>query len=172
VTCGTVKIESKQSLCHVDISVTTPSHAAFPARSRPAAPWGSRGRRCPDAHAWTRMSAPSHAAPPASSWPTVPLQVPRPAVPRCACVDSWLGRPVHGQWSPLGPQTAVQLRVAPCSSAAVRSRLAVRSLPAGPVGSRCGRCLADSTGACGLVPVMRSRRQRSASGWAVRYGPW
>ena len=27
-------------------------------------------------------------------------------------------------------------------------------------------------GACGLVPVMRSRRWRSESGWAVRYGPW
>jgi hypothetical protein len=27
-------------------------------------------------------------------------------------------------------------------------------------------------GACGSVPVMRSRRWRSASAWAVRYSPW
>jgi hypothetical protein len=33
-----VRIESKQSLCHVDTSVTTPSHAAPPAHSWPAVP--------------------------------------------------------------------------------------------------------------------------------------
>jgi hypothetical protein len=34
------------------------------------------------------VTAPSHAALPASSQPTAPLWVPRPAVPRCACVDA------------------------------------------------------------------------------------
>jgi hypothetical protein len=59
-------------------------------------------------------------------------------VPRCRdvmmCQRAAPGvpRPAHSQWSHLGPLPAVPLRVAPCSSAAVRSRPAVlqqRGLP-------------------------------------------
>ena len=68
-----------------------------------------------------------------------------------------------------GPLTASGPARAHCRlpSAASRSAVQLRRDPrCRPVGSRGRRC---TRGACGSVPVMRSRRWRSASGWAVRY---
>jgi hypothetical protein len=140
-------IESSRSLSHVDIRVATLSYAAPPARSRPAVPCGSHGRRCRDTHASTRRSAPNHAAPHACSRPAIPK---RSRGRRCQDV-----RPARGQWSRLGPRPAVPLRTAPCSSGVALA------LPAVPVWPTAGGARAPR-GACCLVLVMpvRSRRWR------------
>ncbi len=105
-----------------------PSRAVPPARSRPAIPKGSRGRRCRDVHVSTRSSCgPCTAHGPGRAHSRRCRVVQRRAAP------AW---PAHGPRSQLGPRPAVH------------------------------------RGACGSVPVMRSRRWHSESGWAVRYGPW
>jgi hypothetical protein len=100
------------------------------------------------------MPDPSHAAPPARPKPTVPLRVPRPAVPRWACVDRSPPRPVHGRWSRLGPRPTVPRSPAPCSSGAARARPTVPVGPAAggaPRSMRPGAGHAESDGADGVV---------------------
>ncbi len=132
-----------------------------PARS-PRSPCGSRGRRCQVG--MRRRVGPLRVA-----------QLLRPA--RSPRSQEWSRgrrcRDAHASTRSLrGPSTAdgpgwahgrrcrfVQRRAAPAWPAhGPRSQLVPR--PAVP------------RGACGSVPVMRSRRWRSESGWAVRYGPW
>jgi hypothetical protein len=79
------------------------------------------------------MTIPGHAAPPARPQPTDPLRVPRPAVPRWACVDAKPPRPVHDRWSRLSPWPTVPRSTAPCSSGTARAR------PTVPVGPAAGR---------------------------------
>jgi hypothetical protein len=123
----------------------------------------SRGRRCRGMHTTTR------------SFPLRVEQLLRPAYgPRSQewsrgrrCRDAHAStRSLRGPSTAGGPGWAhgrrcrfVQRRAAPAWPAhGPRSQLVPR--PAVP------------RGACGSVPVMRSRRWRSESGWAVRYGPW
>jgi hypothetical protein len=87
-------------------------------------------------------------------------------------------RPARGPQFPKGPAAGgpdmlMRQRVAP----------AARARPVVPVGPTAGVAASRSTvqlrrgsqpvvpcGACGSMPVMQSRRWRSASGWAIRYG--
>jgi hypothetical protein len=93
------------------------------------------------------MPDPSHAAPPARPKPTVPLRVPRPAVPRCACVEARTPRPVHSRWSRLGPRPTVPRCTAPRSSGVAHARPTVPVGPAaggGPRSMRLGAGHAES----------------------------
>ncbi len=141
--------------------MTTPSHAAPPPSRGPRSPVGP-------AAGGAEMSMRRRVGPLRVTQLLLPARGPRfpksPAAggarPRCACVDAsrLLPRPSHGQWSRLGPLQAVPLRVAPCSSAAVRSR------PAGPVGSRCWLCLVEHAAWC--------RSCRVADGVVHQVGPY
>jgi hypothetical protein len=126
---------------NVDIRVTTlslTSHAVLPARSRPAAPLGPaaggaemRMRRRVGPLRVTQLLRPARGPQsPCGSRGRRCRDVPHASTrgfrgPRLDSGPGW----AHGR--------AVPLRVAPCSSAAVRS------WPAGPVGSRGWRCLAE-----------------------------
>jgi hypothetical protein len=135
---------------------------------------------------------------PGISPPRGPLRVPRQAVSRCACVTR-RSAPSHADLRPArsprfpkglaagGAEMCMRRLVAPAvrsrqvvpvgpttCSAALRSAVQLRRRR-GPLAARGPSWVPRPVvprGAGGSIPVMRSRRWRSASGWAVQYSPW